>query len=198
MSVSGNRRFEPRLLGFIVFVVVAILILPNGGIATQISSEYRSQAIGVAIGPVILIGWWFRAAIVGSTYRMRVGGMTEVGPAVSWFLGLFAATVIAFLAISAVALEMTRREGVAYSEIYDVTGKYENHGKNECYGLILTKEHDQSDRFSICVPQSEHSATEIGDRILINGIRSHYANEMLSFKAVSDARPNSPTPASKP
>jgi hypothetical protein len=133
-----------------------------------------------------LVGWWFRQKLIGRTLRGRFGGKTEVGPILSWFYGLFGATILAVLLSHFVAYALNRREGLPYTSIYGVTGKYEYHGKSSCNGLILTREHDPFDQFKVCVSPSQQDSTAIGDKMLINGLRSHYVNQMLGFEKIPD------------
>jgi hypothetical protein len=192
MHVSNNRRAEPLLIGFLVFAAGVGLILPFGGHPAQISDYYWDRAVPIAIFLVILVGWWFRKNLIGRTLRGRFGGLMEIGPIVAWFYGLFGATILAVMLLHFVAYALNRVEGLSYTAIYRVTGKYEYRGKSNCNGLILTKEDAPSDQFKVCVSAPQHAATNIGDKMLINGLRSRYVNQMLSFKKIPDRDKTAP------
>jgi len=126
------------------------------------------------------------ANLIGRALRGRFGGKTEIGPTLSWFFGLFGALILVVLLSHFVAYALNRREGLPYTAIYGVTGKYEYHGKTSCNGLILTKQQDPSDQFKVCVSPSQQASTNVGDKMLIHGLRSHYVNQMLSFEKIPD------------
>ena len=84
---------------------------------------------------------------------------------------------------------ISRMAGTPYIAIYDVTGKSKYNGRgNPCYSLRLTQEGDLSDQFEVCVSQAQQSAIDIGGRMLVNGRRTRYTNQMLSAHAVSAAQ----------
>jgi len=76
--------------------------------------------------------------------------------------------------------------GVPYTAMYSVSGKYIIPVKRgNCYKIILTREDNPSDKFKICVIESEYDVTNIGKRMSVNGRQSRYINELFIHSKIS-------------
>ncbi|WP_027796222.1 hypothetical protein [Paraburkholderia acidipaludis] len=94
---------------------------------------------------------------------------------------LIGAALLVFAAIGGSANVMNQMIGIPYAATFTVTDKYIVHGKHDCYGLTLTKTDDPSDLLKICVSHSQQDAIATQDMLQVNGRRSPYVNQVLSY-----------------
>ncbi len=173
----------------ILLLLLAVIGLAWGasadGPAFRINEGYWRQAAPIAIPAAILIAWGLQKVLVGTWYKPRYARQEQqMQPGESWATGAIAAAILVGTASMAYANLMNEATGTAYVATYSVVEKYVTSGKRTCYGLRLSEEGNPKDQFQICVSQPDQEKTTLGERFQVNGRRSKYANQMLSYASV--------------
>jgi len=190
MSLSvheGDRPGSMRTSTMVTirfYVTAGVLILAwvwSG--ACTLSPEYKHSAYPIAIVAALLVGWGLQVALIGTRYKPRHGPERTYGRWDSWSAGLIMSSILALLGFIAVGGVMNRVSGSNYTEPFLVTGKYIRHGKSTCYGLNLVGATRPDSHLEICVTQSFQTGTVLGDVLQIDGRRSWYGNEIVSYRS---------------
>jgi len=170
-----------------LFAGLALIALREVNGTAQISRDYWWWSVPCAIAGAGLLARLFYRQLVGKICRLGYSStdiVMTVGGA--WRAGITLSILVTAPSPLAFAHALNMMAGVPYTAMYSVSGKYIIPVKRgNCCKMILTREDNPSDKFKICVIESEYNVTTIGEKMSVNGRQSRYVNELFSHSKIS-------------
>ncbi|NLP63742.1 hypothetical protein [Paraburkholderia sacchari] len=177
---NGRSTYGP--ISLVIATGIALACGLPSGLAIRISHDYWRLAAPVAIVAGIFVAWRLQKILVGSWYKPRYArDERQMEPRESWITGSICSAILVLLATMGVANAINQITGAPYVATYRITDKYITRGKHSCYGLIFSKIDDREDQFNVCVSQTEQNAAAPGEVVQVNGRRSKYVDELLTY-----------------
>lgn len=167
-----------------VFVVGIALACGSSfeGPAVRISRDYWRWIAPVAIPLAAVVAWGLQGALFGSWCKPRYAKEErQMRRGESLLMGAGAAVVLVTLASVTFANVANQVVGEAFVATFDVVAKHIKRGKHTCYGITIVNVRDSHDQFEMCVPGAEYDRTALGQVLRVNGRRSKYVEQIVSY-----------------